>query len=120
MPDSKPVATASRKTARQLGPGELDALVAAYQGGATVYELAKRFNQHRTTIGQHLRKSGVDTRPLALAAEDTPRIVELYEGAWALARIASEYGVSPHAVHDRLIAAGVELRPRGGSRPKGK
>ncbi len=75
---------------------------------------------NRTTIGQQLRKAGVDTRPPAIADKDIAWLVELYEAGWALAKIAEKYGVSAHAVHDRLATAGVKLRPRGGSRPKGR
>jgi hypothetical protein len=95
-------------------------MVEAYEAGATVYQLADQFKQHRTTIGQHLREAGVDTRPSAIADKDIGWLIELYEAGWALAKIAKRYGVSAHAVHDRLTAAGVKLRPRGGSRPKGR
>ena len=54
------------RTARQLPAADLDHLVAAYHDGATVYELARQFGIHRTTVGKHLRARGVDTTPLGL------------------------------------------------------
>jgi hypothetical protein len=77
------------------------------------------FKQHRTTIRQHLRKGGVDTRPPAIPDKDVAWDVKLYKTGWSLAKIAERYGVSPHAVYDRFTTAGVKLRPRAGSRPKG-
>ena len=73
------------RTARQLPAAELDHLVAAYHGGATVYELARQFGIHRTTVGKHLRARGVDTTPLALVPGDVPAAAELYRHGWSLA-----------------------------------
>jgi DNA invertase Pin-like site-specific DNA recombinase len=47
---------------RRLKPDEIDALVRAYEGGATVYELATRFKIHRTTVSEHLHHQGVKMR----------------------------------------------------------
>jgi transposase len=107
------VATQSCRTARPLRAAEIDQLVAAYEAGATVFELATRFNIHRTTVGRHLKERGIDTRPPALDATALPKLTQLYKDGHSIATIAQHYGVSKNAVRDRLLAAGLTLRPRG-------
>jgi len=40
----------ARRTARRLSESDVAELVTRYQEGATVYDLAKRFSIHRTTV----------------------------------------------------------------------
>ena len=98
------------RTARQLPPADLDRLVVAYHDGATVYELARQFGIHRTTVGKHLRAQGVDTTPLALVPGDVPAAAELYRHGWSLARIAKKYGTTAGTVRTRLLEVGVRMR----------
>lgn len=47
---------------RRLRSDEVDALVQAYQAGATTYELAERFHIHRTTVTAALKQRGIARR----------------------------------------------------------
>lgn len=118
-PDALPdkVATSPRvpyRTMRQLQPVEIDELVAGYQAGATVFELAARFGQHRATIGRHLQARGVDTTPPALSSMQIEEATELYGAGWSLAKIAKKYGVNDGTVWRRLRAVGVKMRSPNG------
>jgi hypothetical protein len=101
------------RTARPLRPDEIDKLAAAYQAGATVFQLATQFGLHRTTVGRHLKARGIDTRSAAITDDELKDIIELYRTGWAITPIAKHYRVSSTAIRDRLLAAGVKLRPRG-------
>ncbi|MCA1604115.1 MAG: hypothetical protein LC775_01195 [Acidobacteria bacterium] len=89
---------------------DLDHLVAAYHDGATVYDLARQFGIHRTTVGKHLRARGVYTTPLALVPGDVPVAADLYRHGWSLARIAEKYGTTAGTVRTRLLEVGVRMR----------
>jgi DNA-directed RNA polymerase specialized sigma24 family protein len=107
------VRTACR-TARQLRPAEVDELVEDYRAGATVYDLAARFGISRATIGQHLRRRGVDTKPPGLHPDDVSAAVGLYGDGWSLARIAEKFDTSVKTVWVRLQEAGVQMRDTQG------
>src|ERR1019366_6221183 len=47
---------------RRLRADEVNALVARYESGATVYELAALFKIHRTTVSAHLHRHGANVR----------------------------------------------------------
>jgi DNA-directed RNA polymerase specialized sigma24 family protein len=51
-----------RDTLRRLSCEQVTALVAGYQAGATVYELAERFDINRKTVSEHLHRQGVEIR----------------------------------------------------------
>lgn len=51
--------SALHKTVRKLRPDEVEALVAAYEAGVKIYELASQFKIHRTTASLHLHRRGV-------------------------------------------------------------
>lgn len=104
------------RTARQLRPAEVDELVATYQSGGTIRQLAVQFGIHRSTVGQHLSARGIDTQPPALHPDDVPAAADLYRSGWSLARIAEKYNTTDDTVWRRLREVGVEMRPRRGGR----
>ncbi|WP_133903149.1 helix-turn-helix domain-containing protein [Actinophytocola oryzae] len=101
------------KTARQLKPAEIDKLVDTYQAGATVFQLAEQFGINRITVGRHLKTRGIDTRLPAITEDELEQVISHYRDGRSITTIAKQYGVSNNAVRDRLIAAGVKMRPRG-------
>jgi DNA-binding transcriptional ArsR family regulator len=108
--------TATHKLARQLRPTEVDELVAAYSAGATVNQLAVRFEISRDTVGKHLRRRGVDTKPPGIYPADVPEAARLYEGGWSLQRVAEKFGTTASTAQRRLLEVGVVMRPRQGGR----
>jgi DNA-binding transcriptional ArsR family regulator len=100
------VAPTACRTARQLRPAEVDELV---------YDLAARFGVSRATVGQHLRRQGVDTKPPGLRPDDVPAAAKLYEDGWSLARIATtKFDTSVKTVWVRLREQGVRMRDTQG------
>jgi len=114
---SHPATTPRYRTARQLRPAEIDKLVVDYQGGATVYELAKQYGISRGIVGKHLRSRGIDTKPPGLHPDDVPTAADLYVSAgWSLARIAEKFRTTANTVRVRLLEVGVAMRDQHGGR----
>ncbi len=111
--DSSVSVTMHYRTARQLRSSEIDELVASYQAGATVFELAARFNIHRSTVGRHLKERGIDTRGPILGSNEVQEAVDLYQAGWTLDKIAKRHGVGYETIRRPLSAHGIEMRPRG-------
>ena len=62
------------RTARQLGVDEIDGLVAAFEAGAKVPELARQFGVYRGTVSRYLLARGIDPKPEGqLACTACPR-----------------------------------------------
>jgi transposase len=112
--ESDPLHVPPCRTARQLRPDEVDDLVMAYTGGATVTELAKRLDIHRSTIGKHLRGRGIDPSRKGLSSDDVPAALELYREGRTYAQIAEKFRVGKTTVRDRLHEAGVPKVDRYG------
>jgi DNA-binding CsgD family transcriptional regulator len=89
---------ARRGTVRRLGPEHVSALVAQYQAGATVYELAERFKINRKTVSEHLHRQGVEMRRMGLETQQVDEAVRLYEQGRSLAWIAQHHRVSAGTV----------------------
>ncbi|WP_372514765.1 helix-turn-helix domain-containing protein [Mycolicibacterium porcinum] len=53
-----------------------------------------------------------------LQESDKVVVAELYRDGASLAQLGSQFGVSPNAVRRVLLAAGVAMRPRGGSKAR--
>ncbi|WP_284742793.1 helix-turn-helix domain containing protein [Amycolatopsis sp. RTGN1] len=102
------------RTARQLRPAEIDELVAAYQAGDRVRELATRFGVSRDTVGKHLRSRGIDTKPPGLHPDDVPEAARLYRSGWPLARVAEKFNTTASTVQRRLLELEVRMRDTNG------
>lgn len=104
-------------TARQLDAGQTQALIDAYQAGATVYQLGPQFGIDRRTVGKILTRNGVQTKHPGLTGENIDKAAQLYEDGWSLARIGEQLGVTATTVHRRLRERGVAMRaPSGAAR----
>jgi transposase-like protein len=108
----KPASLPAR--ARQIKENEAQELIAAYQTGATVYQLARRFGLSRQTISKILHQRGIEMRMTGLSPAEVDEAVRLYADGWSLARIGRRLSVSPETIRLRLIEQGVQLRPRPG------
>jgi hypothetical protein len=71
---------------RRLSPLEMEALVADYEGGGRVGELARVYGIHRTTVSAHVARAGKTRGQLIEAQVD--EVARLYEQGWASAGIA--------------------------------
>lgn len=107
---------AEYRTSRRLGPSEVDELVAGYQSGVTISQLAGQFGVHRVTVGRHLATRGIDTQRPALQPDDILAAADLYRAGWSLARIAEKLDTTDDTVRARLLEVGVQMRTRKGRR----
>jgi uncharacterized protein (DUF433 family) len=101
-----------------LGASDAD-LVARYRAGETCKVIAEATGVSRTTIRERLRRAGIELRRGAEARSyerlDLPvaEIAERYRAGESTYEIGRSFGVSAHAIRERLIEAGVERRPKG-------
>lgn len=119
LPEPCHVEPTRHRSARQLRPAEVDALVEGYRSGATVRQLATQFGIARSTVGRHLELRGIDTRQLLLTAEMVHEAGRLYGEGATLEHLAAFYGVSDTTIRTYLLRSGVQLRP-GGRRSNSK
>ncbi|MGV9300046.1 hypothetical protein [Amycolatopsis sp. NPDC003676] len=99
----------SYHTQPRLNETQVDQLVAAYQAGASTYELGERFGVHRQTISRHLKARGIDLTP-GIDPKLLSQAAQLYEAGWSLARIATKYGISAETLRTSLTEIGVKMR----------
>jgi DNA-binding transcriptional regulator LsrR (DeoR family) len=100
-----------RQAQRRLSPAELEALIAEYEAGARVCELAKVYDLHRTTVARHIVRAG-KTRPVVTAAQIDEAVL-LYRDGWTLHNIAQHLGVADQTVRRVLVERAVAIRPGG-------
>jgi hypothetical protein len=77
------------RRARQLGPEQVEQLIADYRSGATVYELGDRFGIERRTVSTILHRHGVPMRRRGLSPEQVDDAIHLYNLGWSLARVGN-------------------------------
>jgi DNA-directed RNA polymerase specialized sigma24 family protein len=112
-PDVPPAERDSRltpKVARRLKDHEIKELVAAYEAGSTLRQLAERFKIERRTVSKILKRQGVATRWRRLSEADIDKAEHLYAQGWSSARIADLLKVDPETVRLRLRKRGVQMR----------
>lgn len=107
------------RTARPLKPAQLDALLASYQTGRTMKELAAELGIDRRTVSAYLRRAEVPVRRGGLDHKQVIEAGRLYEAGWSSGQLAKEFDVSADHVLKVLRRSGVTIRPRrGGPSPK--
>jgi DNA-binding transcriptional regulator LsrR (DeoR family) len=100
-----------RQAQRRLSPVELEALIAGYEAGARVCELAKVYDLHRTTVARHVARAG-KTRPLMTEAQ-IDEAVGLYGDGWTLHNVGQRFGVADQTIRRVLVERAVMIRPGG-------
>ncbi|MFJ8489457.1 hypothetical protein ACIRBZ_13980 [Streptomyces sp. NPDC094038] len=109
-----PVVVVEIKENRKLSPDELVELAKAYEQGATVNALSRRFGVHRQTVNSHLARAGAAKRSqVKMTPSRIAKAKKLYEQGWSTRRIGREFSVNASSVGRALRHAGVKLRPRG-------
>jgi DNA-binding transcriptional regulator LsrR (DeoR family) len=100
-----------RQAQRRLSPAELEALIADYEAGARVGELAKVYRLHRTTVAGHLARAG-RTRPVMTEAQ-IDQAVRLYLDGWTLRNLGQHLGVADRTIRRVLVKRAVAIRSGG-------
>ncbi|PKV94079.1 hypothetical protein ATK30_4948 [Amycolatopsis echigonensis] len=103
--------------ARQLCAEQVEQLIAAYQSGATVYELGDRFDIERRTVSNILHRHGVPMRRRGLTPKQVDDAIHLYNLGWSLARVGDHLGVNHTTVLNKLRERGIPTRDTHG-RPR--
>ena len=92
----------------------MDELVAAYQAGATVYEIAERLQINRKTVSVLLERQGVPRRGRPLSPVQIEQARDLYVAGQSLATIAPQLDCDPGTVRLALLRAGIRMRDAQG------
>jgi len=79
-----------RQAQRRLSPAEQERLIADYEAGARVCELAKDYGLHRRTVVGHVARAG-KTRPVMTEAQ-IDEAVTLYGDGWTLHNVGQPLG----------------------------
>lgn len=102
---------------RKLTQDQTSELSTLYQQGQSLPSLATRFNIHRGTVKDHLRRAGIAIRPgnqAKLSETDKDDITALYKSGLSIHTIALQFGVTDNPVHNALKERGVGMRdPHG-------
>lgn len=89
-------------TLPKLPHDQATALVAAYEAGATVYQLAAQFGVHRQTVSRILKRSGVTLRRRTLTADEVAQLIRAHQEGESVERIAAQFHIQPSTVRKRL------------------
>lgn len=108
---TKPARTRAKRSIRELRPDELAAIIADYQGGATLSELSTRHGYNRVGISSALKRAGVQLRRQGLNQEQIDQAVNLYRSGMSLARIGDRLEVDATTVRTRLMERGSDRAP---------
>lgn len=95
-----------------LTASEVDHLVADYEAGAGVQDLAEKYGIHRGTVFAHLRRREVPRRRPGLSDHEQAEAVHLSRGGMSMRAIGRQMGVDRKAVRVALVGAGVVSEAR--------
>jgi IS30 family transposase len=102
-----------RQRQTRLDLVDQEKLIAVYQAGSSVYDLAEQFVLTRQTVSAILERHGIKRRYKLLSADDVESAKRLYEAGASYATIGEFLKVNPSTVRKSLLGAGVESRPVG-------
>jgi len=103
----------------RLDDAQNQQLIASYQAGSTVYQLADQFDINRRTVSAILHRHDVPMRRRGLTNSQIDDAERLYRQGWSLARIGNSMGFTADTVRARLLERGVTMRDTQG-RPRTK
>jgi DNA-directed RNA polymerase specialized sigma24 family protein len=99
-----------KQVQRRLKTTEIVELVAHYQAGTKVKDLAARYRINRNTVIGHINRAGVRRHYPALVSEEIMEAAQLYRSGWSLAAIGGHFGVNASTVRTALLRVGVAMR----------
>jgi lambda repressor-like predicted transcriptional regulator len=100
-----------RHVQHRLSPGEIVALVTAYQAGRSLAALSREFKLHKRTVHAHLVRAGVELRPQqVLTPEQVAEVIELYQSGATLKQLGLQFGVANASIRNYLLREGIQLR----------
>ena len=103
--------TRSRQFQRRFDDQELAQLLAGYEQGARVNDLAEIFGVSRSSVMANLSRLGAESRR-GIVHRRIEEARALYEQGWSLAQVGDHFGVHAETVRLALRRAGVQVRRR--------
>jgi hypothetical protein len=104
----------TKQVQNRLSLAELDELLAQYQAGMTVKDLAHHYRLHRCTVSHILTRHNVTRRPKGIPPELLEDAIAAYQAGSSLATIGAKVAVNAMTVSVALRKAGIPIRPRPG------
>jgi hypothetical protein len=99
-----------RQKQHHLTAAEVVTLARAYQTGATMRELAVKFNVHRSTVSGCLTRLGIPLRRRGLTPDQLKQAATLYQQGWSLSRVAQHLQCDAETIRQGLIRLGLTRR----------
>jgi len=84
-----------RQHQKTLTAEEIEQIIARYQWGATMMELARQYGCHRTTVTKKLVDTGVEIREKTPTEKQMEEMERLYTSGLSLVRVGEQVGFSP-------------------------
>lgn len=99
---------------KRLNDDEVNQVIAGYNSGLSMNELAHKFDCHKTTISQRLKTAGIVIRRLPPSDNQITKMVELYQSGLSLTKVGDMVGISASTVLNYLRRRGIKTRdPHG-------
>ena len=99
---------------KKLSASVVSRLVAAYEGGMAIHEIAKEFRINRVTVSKHLERAGVSKRPRSMSEVQIDEAVQDYAAGQSLETIGNRLGFDSTTVLRELRLRGVTMRDSHG------
>lgn len=103
-----------RKSQPRLSNEKACEIVAAYEAGMTVYELATAHNCHRVTISAVLKRQGVPLRCTSPTSEQIDEMVRLYQSGLSLTKVGERFAMNASTVLAQLRKKDIRTRDAHG------
>ena len=101
---------------RHLTQDQIDTLCDDFRAGASIAELARRHQLHRSTITHHLQEAGLKQpgRQYKLTDTQIQQAIQLYDSGLSLADVGHRLGVDAATIRNTFTRIKHPVRPRKG------
>ncbi|WP_100515095.1 helix-turn-helix domain-containing protein [Mycobacteroides abscessus] len=103
--------TVVHRVDRRLSAETIAQLVAAFESGASVPDLARQYEVSKRALRQLLRDQGMQMRKQPLSDNEVELAINLYADGLSLRDIGERLGRGKTTISNALVRCGVVLRP---------